>query len=76
MKSGREGFPASKVAELIERILSTKKPRARYTLIPKKFVEYTIPRLLPARTLDYFMNKYLGISAVKGTESGEVKGDR
>jgi NAD(P)-dependent dehydrogenase (short-subunit alcohol dehydrogenase family) len=66
MKSGREGFPASKVAELLERILSTKKPKARYTLIPKKFVEYTIPRLLPARTLDYFMNKYLGISGVRG----------
>jgi len=68
MKSGREGFPASKVAELIERVLLTKKPKARYTLIPKHFVEYTIPRLLPARTLDYFMNKYLGISVVKGTE--------
>src|SRR5246127_5520834 len=67
-KSGREGFPASKVAELIERILATKKPKARYTLIPKKFVEYTIPRLLPARTLDYFMNKYLGIGAGKGSE--------
>jgi len=67
MKSGREGFPASKVAELIERILSAKKPKARYTLIPNHFVEYTIPRLLPARTLDYFMRKYLGIGAVKGT---------
>ena len=72
MKSGREGFPASRVAELIERILSTKKPKARYTLIPKHFVEYTIPRLLPARLLDYLMGKYLGI----GAESGEVKGDR
>jgi NAD(P)-dependent dehydrogenase (short-subunit alcohol dehydrogenase family) len=69
MKSGREGFPASKVAELIERILSTKKPKARYTLIPNHFVEYTIPRLLPARTLDYFMGKYLGIGAVKGTDT-------
>jgi NAD(P)-dependent dehydrogenase (short-subunit alcohol dehydrogenase family) len=76
MKSGREGFPASKVAELIERILSTKKPKARYTLIPKHLVEYTIPRLLPARTLDYFMGKYLGIGAVKGTESGEVIGEK
>ncbi|MBV9733344.1 MAG: SDR family oxidoreductase [Verrucomicrobia bacterium] len=75
MKSGREGFPASKVAELLERILSTKKPKARYTLIPKKFVEYTIPRLLPARTLDYFMNKYLGISAVRGA-GGKVRSDR
>lgn len=72
MKSGREGFPASRVAELIERILSTKKAKARYTLIPKHFVEYTIPRLLPARLLDYLMGRYLGI----GAESGEVKGDR
>jgi NAD(P)-dependent dehydrogenase (short-subunit alcohol dehydrogenase family) len=68
MKSGREGFPASKVAELIERILSTRKPKARYTLIPKHFVEYTIPRLLPARLLDYLMGKYLGIGGERRSE--------
>jgi NAD(P)-dependent dehydrogenase (short-subunit alcohol dehydrogenase family) len=61
MKSGREGFPATKVAELIARILATKRPKARYTIIPNHFVEFTIPRLLPARLLDYFMGKYLGI---------------
>jgi hypothetical protein len=61
MKSSREGFPASKVAELIARILSTKRPKTRYTIIPNHFVEYTIPRLLPARMLDFFMRKYLGI---------------
>ena len=70
MKSGAEGFPPSKVAQLIARILSTKKPKARYTLIPKHFVEFTIPRLLPTRTLDYLMGKYLGIGAVR-----ETKGD-
>ena len=61
MKSGREGFPATKVAELIARILATKRPKARYTVIPNHFVEFTIPRLLPTRMLDYFMGKYLGI---------------
>ena len=61
MKSGREGFPATKVAELIARILATKRPKARYTIIPNRFVEYTIPRLLPTRMLDYLMGKYLGI---------------
>jgi NAD(P)-dependent dehydrogenase (short-subunit alcohol dehydrogenase family) len=64
MKSGGEGFPASKAAELVARILSTKKPKARYPLIPKHFVEFTIPRFLPTRTLDYFMGKYLGIGAI------------
>jgi hypothetical protein len=53
------------VAELIARILSAKKPKARYMLVPKHFVEYTIPRLLPTRMLDYLMGKYLGIGAVK-----------
>jgi NAD(P)-dependent dehydrogenase (short-subunit alcohol dehydrogenase family) len=67
MKSGGEGFPPSKVAQLIARILSTKKPKARYTLIPKHFVEFTIPRFLPTRTLDYLMGKYLGIDAIKAS---------
>jgi NAD(P)-dependent dehydrogenase (short-subunit alcohol dehydrogenase family) len=61
MKSGREGFPAIKVAELIARILATKRPKTRYTIIPNHFVEFIIPRLLPTRMLDYFMSKYLGI---------------
>jgi NAD(P)-dependent dehydrogenase (short-subunit alcohol dehydrogenase family) len=65
LKSEREGFPASRVAELIARILSAKKPKARYMLVPKHFVEYTIPRLLPTRMLDYLMGKYLGIGALK-----------
>jgi NAD(P)-dependent dehydrogenase (short-subunit alcohol dehydrogenase family) len=69
MKSGREGFPAHKAAQLMARILAAKKPKARYTLIPKHFVEYTIPRLLPARTLDFLMGKYLGINAGRGTET-------
>jgi NAD(P)-dependent dehydrogenase (short-subunit alcohol dehydrogenase family) len=61
MKAGREGFPASKAADLIARILSTRKPKARYTLVPNRFMEYTIPRHLPTRTLDYFIARFLGI---------------
>lgn len=61
MKSGRQGFPAAKAAALIERILSAKKPKARYLLVPKHFMEYTLPRLFPTRTLDYLIAKFLEI---------------
>jgi NAD(P)-dependent dehydrogenase (short-subunit alcohol dehydrogenase family) len=61
MKEGRSGFPAEKVAELIERILKAKRPKARYPIVPKHFMEYTIPRIMPTRMLDYFIGKYLGI---------------
>jgi NAD(P)-dependent dehydrogenase (short-subunit alcohol dehydrogenase family) len=61
LKEGRNGFPAEKVAELIERILQARRPKARYALVPKHFMEYTVPRLLPTRLLDYLIGRYLGI---------------
>lgn len=61
LKSGRAGFPAEKVAKLIERILLAKRPRPRYAIVPNHFVEYTIPRHLPTRTLDYLIAKFLSI---------------
>jgi hypothetical protein len=41
--------------------LSTAKPRARYAVIPNRFKNWTLPRLLPARMLDGVLAKQLGL---------------
>jgi NAD(P)-dependent dehydrogenase (short-subunit alcohol dehydrogenase family) len=79
LKEGRNGFPAEKVAELIERILQARRPKARYALVPKRFMEYTLPRLFPTRLLDYLIGRYLGIENEReraGTDGNTARGRR
>jgi hypothetical protein len=41
--------------------LTTKKPKARYAVVPQRFKNWTLPRLLPTRMLDAFLAKQLGL---------------
>jgi NAD(P)-dependent dehydrogenase (short-subunit alcohol dehydrogenase family) len=52
------GFPSEKVGELIRRVLTAPKPRARYTIVPHRLVEWDIPRWLPTEVLDYCIAKF------------------
>src|ERR1700737_2976064 len=52
-REAKTGFPSEKVGELICRVLTTPKPRARYAIIPHRLVEWDIPRRLPTKFLDY-----------------------
>jgi hypothetical protein len=38
------------------------KPKARYTVVPQRFKNWTLPRLLPARMLDAQLAKVLGLT--------------
>jgi short-subunit dehydrogenase len=46
-----------KVGELIWRVLTTPRPRARYAILPHRLVEWSIPRRLPTGVLDYCIAK-------------------
>jgi NAD(P)-dependent dehydrogenase (short-subunit alcohol dehydrogenase family) len=61
MKEAKIGFPAEKVAELIWRALTTRRPRARYMIVPNRLVEWSIPRRLPTEFLDYCIAKFFRI---------------
>lgn len=50
--SRRGALPAARVGELVRHILTTRRPKRRYAPVPGKLVNWTIPRLLPARLLD------------------------
>jgi NAD(P)-dependent dehydrogenase (short-subunit alcohol dehydrogenase family) len=53
----KTGFPCRKVGELIWRVLTTARPRARYAIVPHRLVEWTIPRRLPTEFLDFCIAK-------------------
>jgi hypothetical protein len=42
--------------------LSTAKPKARYAVIPQRFKNWILPRLLPVRMVDAQLAKMLGLT--------------
>jgi hypothetical protein len=56
-REAKTGLVPEKVGELIERVLTTARPRARYLILPHRLVEWSIPRRLPTGLLDYCIAK-------------------
>lgn len=60
MKQGREGLPASAVGDLIWTALASPKPKPRYPILRRPFVDRMLPRLLGTRAVDRILAKRLG----------------
>lgn len=60
LKQGREGLPASEVGDLIWRCLSGPNPKVRYAILRRPFMDRTLPKMLPARTVDRIFAQRLG----------------
>ena len=58
---GRKGLPPERIGEAIHLALTAPKPRARYAVVGNRFVNWTLPTLLPKRVLDRLMAGALGL---------------
>jgi NAD(P)-dependent dehydrogenase (short-subunit alcohol dehydrogenase family) len=56
------GLSPERLGEAVHVALSTAKPKARYAIVPQRFKNWTLPRLLPARMLDSQLAKLLGLT--------------
>jgi NAD(P)-dependent dehydrogenase (short-subunit alcohol dehydrogenase family) len=56
------GLSPVRLGKAIHVALSTKKPKTRYAVVPQRFKNWTMPRLLPARMLDAHLAKLLGLT--------------
>jgi NAD(P)-dependent dehydrogenase (short-subunit alcohol dehydrogenase family) len=56
------GLPPERLGEAVHLALSTAKPKTRYAVVPKRFKNWILPRLLPARMLDAVLAKQLGLA--------------
>ena len=56
-REAKTSLVPEKVGELIWRVLTTPRPRARYAILPHRLVEWSIPRRLPTGVLDYCIAK-------------------
>ena len=57
---GKAGLPVESMGELTLHVLTTPKPKTRYTIVAGKLKNWTIPRLLPKRMFDNLIAKQLG----------------
>ena len=56
------GLSPERLGEAVHVALSTAKPKARYAVIPQRFKNWTLPRLLPTRMLDTQLANALGLT--------------
>lgn len=62
---GKHALPVSKVTTRIMKSLIKRKPRARY-LIPDDWIRFWIvPRLLPDRWFDFFVDRHLKLGKIR-----------
>src|ERR1700732_60578 len=55
------GLSPERLGEAVHVALSTAKPKARYAVVPQRFKNWTLPRLLPVRMLDAAVAKQMGL---------------
>jgi hypothetical protein len=60
VKEGRRGLPPERLANAVYVALTATKPKARSAIVPQRFKNWTLPRLLPTRMLDAAIAKQMG----------------
>jgi len=60
LEHGRNGLPVRRIGELVHRALTARRPRWRYTPVPNKLLNWTLPRLLPKRLADRILAGRMG----------------
>jgi NAD(P)-dependent dehydrogenase (short-subunit alcohol dehydrogenase family) len=61
LAEGRKGWPAERIAEVVHHALCSPRPRVRYAPVAGRVANWILPRLLPARALDWVMGRMLGL---------------
>jgi hypothetical protein len=59
---GRKGLSPERLGKAVYGALSTAKPKARYAVVPQRFKNWTLPRLLPTRMVDAELAKQFGFT--------------
>ncbi len=61
IENGKKGFPPEKLGRAVWKALSTSNPKTRYAVVPGRLMNWTLPGLLPKRTVDGMIAGRLGL---------------
>jgi NAD(P)-dependent dehydrogenase (short-subunit alcohol dehydrogenase family) len=60
-QEGARGLTAEVIGRAVCHALTTRSPRARYAIVPRRLTNWIIPQLIPTRTLDRLMAQFMHI---------------
>jgi NAD(P)-dependent dehydrogenase (short-subunit alcohol dehydrogenase family) len=58
---GKKGLPAKEIGNVIHHALTVRKPKVRYAPVANRFMNWTLPMLLPKRVVDRVLGKQFGL---------------
>lgn len=61
IRNGQTGLDPKLVGELVWKALTAEKPKARYAIVKRPFLDYYLPLMLPIRLVDRITAKRLGM---------------
>jgi len=61
IQMGKKGFDPDIIGNRVKSILQNPKPRIRHVITPNRFLNYTLPGILPSRMFDKLVSKGLGL---------------
>ena len=56
------GPPPERLGEAVHVALSKPEPKVRYAVVPQRFKNWVLPRLLPTRMLDTYLAMQMGLT--------------
>ena len=60
VNEGRKGLPPERLAKTVYVALTAAKPKTRYAVVPQRWKNWILPRLLPSRMVDDAIAKQMG----------------
>lgn len=66
VKEGRKGLSPKRLARTVYLALTAAKPKTRYAVVPQRFKNWTLPRLLPTRMVDAAIARQMGFAQKAG----------
>jgi NAD(P)-dependent dehydrogenase (short-subunit alcohol dehydrogenase family) len=64
-QEAKSGLAPEVIGKAVWRALTVTRPRVRFAIVPKRFVNWTIPQLIPMRILDKLVAQFFGIKRRK-----------
>ena len=65
IEDGRKGLRPERLGEAVYVALTAQRPKASYIVTPQRFKNWTLPLLLPKRTVDELIAKQLGLARTR-----------
>ena len=69
--SPRGGYSPEEFGRYVRNVFEKKRPRARYAIVPGKFANFTVPRMLPDRWLDRLIARNFGLTNAETEAAGQ-----